>query len=113
VRVYHCSACRKRGHNRATCPKPYDPRKIWRHGRWRDINAVPAEQPYIGLDEYIVKHLGRVPVTSRALHQRVVDDFGPVGARTFYRRLKKLRDADRASVTALRHGGYVQFLYAR
>jgi Fe2+ or Zn2+ uptake regulation protein len=71
-------------------------------GRWRSNDPVedePAERLYIGLDDYILKHLGRVGVTSQELYQRVVDDYGPVVERTFYRHLKALRAAQRLTVS--------------
>ena len=112
MRIARCAACRKRGHNRRTCPRPRYPRQIFRHGRWRDVDEVPSEHSYIGLDEYILKHLGSVPVTSRELHQRVVDDFGLVGERSFLRYLKALRETDRLTVISTQKYS-PRFLYVR
>jgi hypothetical protein len=95
-----CRACHRRGHDRRNCPRPIYPRKR------------PREQPYVGLDEYILKHLGRVPVTSSVLRERVADDFGYVGERTFLRCLRALRESDR--LTAIRiFDGTAWFLYTR
>lgn len=105
---YHCSSCRKLGHNRTTCPSPRTDGKFFFRGRWRDANEAPREHQYLGLDEYILKHLGRVGQTSRELYQRVVNDYGPVGERTFLRHLRALRAEQQ--LTAIERpfaGGYL------
>lgn len=109
--VYHCSACREPGHTRPRCPKPRYPGKYYFHGRWRDIDAPRIDRRYHGLDEYILRHLGRIPTHTRELYSRVVNDYGTVGKRSFLRRLKALRDAQQLAATELpfREG----FLYAR
>lgn len=82
-------------------------------GRWRDLAAArPQTQSYTGLDEYILNHLGRVPVTSRVLRERVAEDFGPVGERTFLRYLKALRETSRLMAIPI-FDGTAWFLYAR
>jgi hypothetical protein len=111
---HRCRACLKRGHNRKTCPKPLHPGKYYYRGRWRSVNAEddePVDNQYHGLDDYILKHVGRMGVSSRDLHQRVVDDYGPVGERTFLRHLRVLRETRQLSATArpYRQG----FMYAR
>lgn len=45
------------------------------------------------LDEIILEHVGRHWCSSMELYRRVVDDYGAVCERVFYRRLVKLRDA--------------------
>lgn len=111
---YRCRACLKRGHNRVTCPEPLQPGKYYYRGRWRSVDGTEDEtfdNRYHGLDEYILKHVGRVPVTSQELFSRVVNDYGPVGERTFLRHLRALRAAQALSVAErpLSRG----FLYAR
>lgn len=113
MRVHRCRACLKRGHNRQTCPAPKYPGKYYYRGRWRsdDDSDEPIDNQYHGLDEYILKHLGRVPTTAQELRSRVVDDYGPVGERTFYRHLKALRAAQ--ELTAIERPFSQGFLYAR
>jgi hypothetical protein len=89
-----CTLCRKSGHNRKTCPRPRYPGKYWRHGRWRDPNYA-REQRYAGLDDYILQHVGRIPVKTSDLYRRVVDSYGSVGERAFLRHLQALRKARR------------------
>lgn len=108
--VRRCTLCRKTGHNRQTCPKPRYPGLYFRRGRWRDPNAVaPPRTPYVGLDDYILQHVGRVPVTARELLQRVVTDYGTVGERTFGRHLKALREAKQLAATPLGLGKGFQY----
>lgn len=114
MRTHRCRACLKRGHNRATCPAPKYPGKYYYRGRWRSVDETeddPSDYQYHGLDEYILKHIGRRGASSRELHQRVVDDYGPVGERTFLRHLRVLREKRQISATErpFRQG----FLYAR
>ena len=45
------------------------------------------------LDEMILDHLGRAWITSMDLYRRVVDDYGTLNERVFYRHLSKLRDS--------------------
>lgn len=111
VRIVRCTTCRRRGHNRQTCPKPRYPGKYFHHGRWRGFDEEPSEQRYHGLDDYILRHVGRVPVPTRELYMRVVDDYGPIGQRTFVRHLKALREAKRLTATPL--PDYQGFSYAR
>lgn len=80
--------------------------------RRRQRRKRPKQQSYVGLVEYILKHLGRVPVTSRVLRERVADDFGFVDERAFLRYLKVLRE--RGDLAAIRiFDGTAWFLYAR
>lgn len=91
MRIIRCGACRRRGHNRSTCPKPRYPGKRWYHGRWRGPDEMPRDRRYHGLDDYILQHVGRVPTPTGELYSRVVNDYGPVGQRTFLRHLRTLR----------------------
>lgn len=109
MREHRCSTCRKRGHNRATCPNPRNDGKFFFRGRWR--SSMPQDKQYHGLDEYILKHLGRAGQTSRELHQRVINDYGPVGERTFLRHLRVLRSTQQ--LTAIERPFSGGFLYAR
>lgn len=114
MRKYQCRACLKRGHNRVTCPAPKYPGKYYYRGRWRSVDASedePVDNQYHGLDDYILKHLGRVPATAQELLSRVVDDYGPVGERTFFRHLKALRASQALSATERPFSR--GFLYAR
>ncbi len=111
---HRCRACLKRGHNRATCPAPLHPGKYYYRGRWRSVDTSedePFDNQYHGLDDYILKHVGRVPVTSQELLSRVVDDYGPVGERTFLRHLKTLRVSQ--ALSAAERPFSRGFLYAR
>lgn len=102
MRVHRCRACLKRGHNRATCTKPRYPGKYYYRGRWRSDNPdddEPIDNQYHGLDEYILKHVGRIGSTSRELYERVTADYGLVGKRTFLRHLRALRNAKRLMAT--------------
>lgn len=114
VRVHRCRACLKRGHNRATCPKPKHPGKIFIRGHWRSENAEddePIDNQYRGLDDYILKHVGRVAVTTRELYDRVINDYGPVGERTFLRHLGVLRRTQQ--LTAIERPFSAGFLYVQ
>jgi len=62
-------------------------------GTWTagDPRARTAALRYPGLDEYIKKHVGRVPTRTTDLHAAVEADYGEVHPRTFARALVKLR----------------------
>ena len=83
----------------------------WR-GRWRDtvtkriltvaeidalngkMNGKPRKYEAIG--EYIIKHLPSresMAINSVELHRRVVDDYGSINMRVFFRRLVDMRAA--------------------
>jgi hypothetical protein len=90
------------------------PGKYYYRGRWRSVDASEDESfdnQYHGLDDYILKHVGRVPVTSQELLSRVVNDYGLVGERTFLRHLRALRSAQ--SLSAVERPFSRGFLYAR
>jgi hypothetical protein len=85
-----CASCREPGHTRRNCENPpLRPGYIF-HGHWYSIDGNRRSK-HDGLDEIIVRHVGRLPVSSKDLHKRVVDDYGEINERVFYRYLKKLR----------------------
>lgn len=113
--VYRCVLCRKQGHNRRTCPSPRDPKLIFKNGRWRSIHWKPTPpNVHDALDGYILDHLGRTPVASGTLRKRVIDDYGHVNVRTFYRHLDGLRRRRRLMrVELLLWRDGARYLYAR
>ncbi len=68
-----------------------------------------------GLIDYIIQHLGRVPVPMRVLHSRVVDDYGPINERVFYYYLRVLRETGKikAVLSEERLGYHPTYLYTR
>ena len=70
--------------------------------------------PLLGLEEYILRHVGRVPRSSREIYDRVVDDYGEVSMRTVHRKLAALRMCGSIVVTdAVPNGGNPQLFYKR
>jgi len=55
-----------------------------------------------GLDDYILRHVGRVPQSSMEIYRRVVDDFGEVHERSYYRALARLRNAGKIVLSTAR-----------
>lgn len=50
---------------------------------------------YYGLDQYIVRSLGRFPIPSMEVYYRVSNEYGYVEPRTFYRHLKAMAESRR------------------
>ena len=45
---------------------------------------------YHGLNNYILRHVSTLPLTTREIYNRILDEYGFVEIRTFYRRLQEL-----------------------
>ncbi len=108
-----CTRCRGTGHNKLTCGNaPAKPGYYWR-GKWRSLTPRPRSK-YEGLDEYIINAIGRLPIGSMALRERVEEEYGPIDERAFYRHLAKLRKSGAIIVAERRPGwGYDQLMYGR
>lgn len=52
-------------------------------------------ETYIGLDQYIVRCLGRFPIPSMEVYYKVSNEYGYIEPRTFYRHLKAMAEKRR------------------
>jgi DNA-binding transcriptional ArsR family regulator len=92
-------------------------RRRERSGRWIDARgrSRPSHHElHDGLDEVILRYVGRFPRSSREIYDLVIEDYGSVSIRVFYRHINKLREAKLVLAVAQEpHGRRSRLFYVR